>query len=153
MGRKLVRGKMKIVPMKLDHVPQIAALEQQYFSAPWDEGSLKSELTNDLALWLVAEEDGHVAGYIGSQSVLGEADMMNVAVDPGFRRRGIAEALVTALIEKLRENGVYCLTLEVRASNLPARNLYDKLGFAQVGLRKNYYRKPKEDACILRKEW
>ena len=104
-------------------------------------------------MWLVAEEDGRVAGYIGSQTVCEESDMMNVAVHPDFRRRGIGEALVKALETELRARGSHCLTLEVRASNAPAIALYEKLGFSQAGLRKNYYRDPKEDALILRKEW
>jgi ribosomal-protein-alanine N-acetyltransferase len=79
--------------------------------------------------------------------------MMNVAVHPDHRRRGIAEALILALSEDLKAGGNQCLTLEVRASNAPAIALYENLGFRQVGLRKNYYHKPKEDALILRKEW
>ena len=79
--------------------------------------------------------------------------MMNIAVHPDFRRQGIAEALVGELVSRLRDNDVHCLLLEVRASNEPAKQLYGKLGFIQVGLRKNYYRSPKEDALILRKEW
>ena len=79
--------------------------------------------------------------------------MMKIAVAPAARRQGIAESLVLALIRALDECGVTSLTLEVRVSNLPARTLYEKLGFAAVGLRKNYYFHPKEDACILRKDW
>ena len=79
--------------------------------------------------------------------------MMNVAVHPAYRRQGIAEALVTRLVQVLKEKGNYCLTLEVRTSNAPAVALYDKLGFLEVGRRPNYYRNPKEDALILRKEW
>ena len=90
---------------------------------------------------------------MGSQTVLDESDMMNLAVDPAFRRRGIARALVCALIEQLRKMGSRCLTLEVRASNESAQALYACLGFVQVGRRKNYYHHPKEDALILRKEW
>ena len=142
-----------ITPMTADHVPQVAALESICFSDPWSEKSVASELTNPLSLWLVALEGDTIAGYVGSQSVLGESDMMNVAVHPDFRRRRIGEALVLELVEQLKARGNYCLTLEVRASNDPARKLYEKLGFQQVGLRKNYYRNPKEDACILRKEW
>ncbi len=144
---------MKIVPMNEGHVAQIAELEQLCFSTPWDAASVASELTNRLSLWLVAEEDGSLAGYVGSQSVLGEADMMNVAVDPAFRRKGVAEALVTALLDELKSRGNYCLSLEVRVSNDAAIALYKKLGFSQVGRRKNYYQKPREDALILRKEW
>ena len=79
--------------------------------------------------------------------------MMNIAVSPDYRRRGIAQGLVEALVASLKALDSHCLTLEVRDSNEPAKALYEKLGFSQVGLRKGYYRNPKEDARILRKEW
>ena len=144
---------MRIENMTSDHVAQVAALEAICFHDPWSEKSVASELTNPLSLWLVALDGDRVAGYVGSQSVMGESDMMNVAVHPDYRRRGIGEKLCLALVEALKEKGNHCLTLEVRVSNAPAKALYEKLGFIQVGLRKNYYRNPKEDACILRKEW
>lgn len=144
---------MMIVKMNLSHVPQVAELEKLCFSDPWSEKSVASELENELAHWLVAVEGDRVAGYVGSQTVCGETDMMNVAVHPDFRRQGIAEALVKGLVADLKEMGSRCLTLEVRASNIPAQKLYEKLGFAQVGKRPKYYRNPKEDALILRKEW
>ena len=142
---------MIITNMKPQHVAQVAELEKICFSDPWSEKSVASELDNALSLWLVAEDDGCVAGYIGSQTVMDESDMMNVAVHPDFRRRGIAEALVNALCDALKEQGSVSLTLEVRASNDPAKALYEKLGFLQVGKRPNYYRNPKEDALILKK--
>ena len=144
---------MKIVTMTADHVSQVAALEAICFIDPWSEKSVASELNNPLSLWLVALDGDRVAGYVGSQSVLGESDMMNVAVHPDYRRRGIAEQLCLALVEALKEKGNHCLTLEVRSSNEPAKALYERLGFGQIGLRKNYYRNPREDALILRKEW
>ena len=144
---------IKIEKMDESHVAPIAQLETLCFSDPWSENSIASELASRLSYWLVAVEDGQVLGYIGSQSVLGESDMMNVAVHPDHRRRGIAEMLVTTLSHDLKERDNVCLTLEVRASNMPAIGLYEKLGFVQVGLRKNYYRNPREDALILRKEW
>jgi ribosomal-protein-alanine N-acetyltransferase len=139
--------------MNESHVAQVAELEKICFSDPWSENSVASELKNPLSCWLVAEEDGVVAGYIGSQTVMDESDMMNVAVHSDHRRKGVAESLVNELIEALKKRGSRCLTLEVRASNEPAKALYEKLGFVQVGLRKNYYRNPKEDALILRKEF
>lgn len=135
------------------HVAQIARLEKQCFSDPWSEKSVASELNNRLSLWLVALDGATVAGYIGSQSVGDEADMMNVAVHPDYRRRGIARELVMGLVAALEAKGVHSLALEVRASNAPAIALYEQLGFIQVGRRPNYYRNPKEDALILRKEW
>ena len=92
-------------------------------------------------------------GYVGSQTVLDETDMMNIAVLPEARRAGIGERLILSLIEMLKDRGSRSLTLEVRASNTPAISLYEKLGFLQVGRRPNYYRRPREDALILRKEW
>ena len=144
---------IEIIPMNISHVAQVAELEKLCFSDPWSERSVASELTNKLSLWLVAAEGERVAGYIGSQSVLGESDMMNVAVHPDFRRCGIARRLVEQLMEELKQQGNYGLSLEVRASNAPAIALYEKLGFSQVGRRPKYYRNPREDALILRKEW
>ena len=144
---------MRIVEMTGEHVPQIAGLEQLCFSDPWSERSIASEMDNDLALWLVALEGQTAVGYVGSQTVLGETDMMNLAVHPDFRRKGIAASLVRELVQRLKDRGSRCLTLEVRASNQPAQALYTSLGFAQVGRRPNYYQHPKEDGLILRKEW
>ena len=144
---------MRIEKMTAEHVPQIAEIEKLCFHDAWSEKSIASELDNKLAYWLVALEEDRVAGYVGSQTVLDWTDMMNVAVHPDFRRRGIGEALVRQLAADLKAMGSHCLTLEVRQSNAPAISLYEKLGFVQVGLRKNYYRNPRENALILRKEW
>ena len=143
---------MRIVPMEPAHVAQIAAMEREYFSAPWDEASLRSELENPLALWLVALDGDTVAGYVGSQSVLGESDMMNLAVRPDYRRQGVGRTLVERLIWELSEEN-HCLLLEVRAGNETAISLYRSLGFRQVGRRPKYYQNPPEDALILRKDW
>jgi len=144
---------MIIDRMTQEHIQQIAELEKMCFRDPWSVNSIASELNNDLSLWLVALSGEKVVGYVGSQTVLGWTDMMNIAVHPDFRRQKIGERLVDALVDALKANGSTCLTLEVRASNEPAKALYGKLGFIQIGLRKNYYRNPREDALILRKEW
>lgn len=144
---------MTIETMTSVHVAQVAELEKRCFSDPWSEKSVASELENDLACWLVALDGETVTGYVGSQTVLGETDMMNIAVHPDYRRKGIAQALVNALVDTLKSQGSRCLTLEVRASNEPAQKLYEKLGFSLIGKRPKYYHNPKEDAYILRKEW
>ena len=145
---------MEIVKMNESHVASVAAIEKECFGRDaWSEKSVSGELTNALALWLVAVEGETVAGYVGSQTVCNETDMMNVAVTADFRRQGIAEKLVTALVEELKAIESHSLTLEVRASNTPAQALYEKLGFAEVGRRPRYYQNPKEDALILRKEF
>lgn len=141
-----------IVRMNESHVPQIAALEQICFSDPWSEASVRYECSNPLSDWLVAVEDERVVGYVGSQSVPPEADVMNLAVAPEYRRKGIGSALMQALTELLHTNGMESLFLEVRASNDPAIALYQRFGFVQVGRRKKYYVNPTEDALILRKE-
>ena len=144
---------MIITKMLQCHVPQSAELEKLCFNDPWSENSIASELDNRLSCWLVAIADDKVVGYVGSQTVLGETDMMNIAIHPDYRKQGIATELINALIEALNERSSHSLMLEVRASNEPAKSLYLKMGFEVVGIRKNYYRNPREDALILRKEW
>ena len=144
---------IEIRTMEPQDVPQVAELEKVCFSDPWSEKSIVSELDNPLSCWLVAVSGEQVVGYVGSQTVLDGSDMMNIAVSPDFRRKGVAESLIETLISFLRERRSRCLILEVRASNVPAIALYEKLGFLEIGRRRNYYRNPKEDALILRKEW
>lgn len=139
-----------IRPMTAADVPSVAALEKLYFSDPWSASLIASELDNPLSLWLVWEEDGTAAAYLGVQRVPPQADVMNVAVSPALRRRGIARALFAELERRLPE--IDELFLEVRASNSGAIALYRTLGFEQVGRRPNYYLDPREDALILRKE-
>ena len=142
---------MEIAALQKEHLPQVAALEKACFSDPWSTESFACELENPLSLWLVALDGETVAGYVGSQSVFDEADIMNVAVRTEYRRRGVARALLLELERRLAQNCVTTVALEVRASNEPARRLYAALGYAQAGLRKNYYFHPKEDALILKK--
>ena len=143
---------MIIRTMESKDIKDIAELEKVCFSDPWSENSIASELENRLSYWLVAEEEGRVVGYVGSQSVLDGADVMNLAVSPEFRRQGIGEALVKALVAHLQQKGIIALMLEVRVSNTPAIALYQSLGFVQVGRRPRYYHNPREDALIMRKE-
>ena len=139
----------KLTPMTEDHIPPIAALERACFSHPWSEDALRDELWNDSAVVVVAEgEDGTVLGYAGLQTVLDEGYINNVAVDPRFRRQGVAGQLVEAFL-RFGAARLAFLTLEVRASNAPAIALYEKYGFAQAGRRRDYYDDPREDALLM----
>ncbi len=139
----------KLTPMTEEHIPQIAALERACFSHPWSEDALRAELWNDSAVVIAAEgEDGTVLGYAGLQTVLDEGYINNVAVDPRFRRQGVAGQLVEAFL-RFGAARLAFLTLEVRASNAPAIALYEKYGFAQAGRRRDYYDDPREDALLM----
>lgn len=144
---------IEILEMNETHVQAVAELEKLCFSDPWPVEGILPELSNPLSYWLVAADGQRLAGYVGSQSCPPEADVMNVAVDPAYRRQGVAQRLLEALVAGLKEKRITSLSLEVRASNEAALALYGKLGFRPVGRRPNYYRDPREDACILRKEW
>ena len=145
-------SEITVSPLTLAFVQQVAQIERDTFSDPWPLSVLEAELQNPLAFLLVAEKDGEVLGYVGSQIVPPEADMMNLAVKEAYRGQGIARRLLDALFCALRPRGVTSLTLEVRASNAPAIALYRALSFAEVGVRKNYYFHPREDALIFKKE-
>lgn len=144
---------MEIVKMSEIHVPAIAEMEKLCFQDPWSVNSISTELTNPLSTWLVAVEGGEVVGYVGSQSVLDGADMMNIAVHPDYRNQGIGHALIEELIILLQKKDVISLSLEVRVSNESAIGLYHKMGFEMIGKRPGYYRNPREDAYIMRKEF
>jgi len=143
----------EIVQMTAKHAASVAELEKQCFPDPWSFSSVLSETENPLSLWLCAVSGGRVVGYIGSQTAAGESDVMNLAVAPECRRHGVGGALLAELENRLRQLGSTALTLEVRISNAAAIALYEKNGFACVGVRPNYYFHPREDARILRKEW
>lgn len=139
----------QLVPMKKSHLAAVAEIERACFSAPWSEEMLSEELRNGHARYLVAEgEKGIVLGYAGLQTVLDEGYITNIAVSPQFRRRGVADALVSDFC-RLGEEKLAFLTLEVRASNENAIALYQKHGFLPVGRRREYYDHPVEDAILM----
>ena len=144
--------KFRIVPMTAAHLPQVAALEKVCFPAdPWSEDLFRAALEGPDATptLLVAEkEDGAVLGYAVLSAVLDEGNLDNIAVAPSCRRRGVADALLSALADVGRTS-LSVLMLEVRASNRPAIALYEKHGFVPVGRRKNYYESPREDALLM----
>ena len=130
------------------HISQVAIIEKLCFSTPWSENSLSEELGNPLARFFVLMSEDRVAGYIGAHNILGEVYITNVAVHPDYRGKGFAKALINRLIDDCRSDDGF-VTLEVRVSNTPARNLYSGLGFREVGLRKNFYESPTEDGLLM----
>ncbi len=144
---------MEIVRMNAGHISAIAELEKLCFSQPWSEKSLIEELTNPNAAFFTALQEGKVAGYAGMHCACGECYLDNVAVFPSFRGRGTATALLAALEKEARRRGGEFLSLEVRPSNRQAVALYEKLGFAKAGRRKDFYSGPREDALLLTKRF
>lgn len=138
---------MTIVPMAERHLAALAEIEKACFHAPWSESMLREELGK--GIFLVAERDGQAVGYVGCQTVLDEGYITNVAVSPDARRQGIARKLIEKLTAEARAAGLAFVTLEVRVSNAPAIALYEGAGFGRVGVRKNFYTAPTEDAVLM----
>ena len=134
--------------LKEHEIPEISEIERECFSHPWSEQSLRESFENPDVYFFTAREDGRIIGYISAEIILDEGYIMNIAVIPGFRGRGVGKALVRHLIRHF-ENDLKFITLEVRTSNVAAISLYEKLGFEYVGTRKSYYRNPTEDALLL----
>lgn len=140
----------EISDVRLEHIDEIEALEKICFSLPWSRETLISQLPDDMHMFIAAfGDEGRVLGYVGMMYVLDEGYISNVAVSPECRRLGIAAALINALVERAEEKDLSFMTLEVRKSNAPAIELYRKNSFSEVGLRKNYYTKPTEDAILM----
>ena len=131
------------------HIPEAVRIEELCFSDPWSEIAFKDSLLSPFSHFKVWEENGRVMGYIGFYALSGEGSITNVAVHPDGRKKGIGKALIDEIIGLGESLGLEYITLEVRVSNTPARNLYAKCGFEDMGLRKNFYTKPKEDAMIM----
>jgi ribosomal-protein-alanine N-acetyltransferase len=135
--------------MEERHLEAVAQLEQACFACPWSVSSLRL-LLNEPNLAFVVEEDGAVCGYGGLICVLDEGQITNLAVDAAHRRRGFARAILDAMAEHARQNGIVTLSLEVRASNAGAQALYESYGFVQEGVRPRFYTRPVEDAYLMR---
>lgn len=140
--------KLQILPFAPAYLAGVERLEQLCFAHPWQRADLEAQLTSPCARFLVAVLGDKVVGYLGVQVVCGEGSVTNVAVDPAYRRRGIARALFGACFAG---GSMDFLTLEVRPSNGAALALYRELGFQPVGRRRDFYTDPTEDALLLTK--
>ncbi|MBR2346557.1 MAG: ribosomal protein S18-alanine N-acetyltransferase [Clostridia bacterium] len=139
-----------IEKMSREHLLEVASIEEMSFSLPWSLESLELMLTEQASA-LVALEDGRVLGYVGMMCVLDEGQIINVAVHPDARRRGVGRSLMQAAEAYAKERGIVFLSLEVRESNIAARSLYSSLGWEEQGIRKGFYSHPVENACVMTK--
>lgn len=126
----------------------IAEIEKECFSAPWSKNQVEDEILRDNVVFLTAKNNGSVIGYISGQMILDEFYISNVAVTEKFRNNHIGSSLIKNLIKILSDNKCSFATLEVRESNLNARKLYEKYGFEYLGIRRDFYSSPRENACI-----
>ncbi len=143
---------IRIRPMTESDLDQVVPLEQKNFSRPWSRKSFLEMLSSGDAIFLAAvpEEDAdRVLGYCGLVQSLDTGDITNVSVDPEQRGKRIGTCLLEELIRRSSQQGVRKIFLEVRRGNVPANRLYESHGFRQVGIRKQYYADPVEDARVL----
>ena len=138
--------------MTADTAKDVAALEAICFSDPWPLESFINTLSNGYAQYYVCYTDSCFVGYIGMYNLIDEVSVINVAVDPAYRGTGYGKMLMDRAEEYAVSHGCPAITLEVRQSNAPARRLYEKCGYTEYGIQKNYYTNPKEDAVLYRKE-
>lgn len=140
---------MLVRKAKKEELVQIAALEAQNFSDAWSLRVLEETYEQKEASILAALTDSGIAGYCIEYTVLDETEIARIATDEAHRRMGIGSALIQYLMEKARKTKCTRILLDVRKSNLSARTFYEKQGFGEDGVRKNYYDTPKEDAVLM----
>jgi len=140
-----------VAPMKLEDLNEVLEIEVLAFATPWSRNSFLHELIeNERAFYLAAKnESGRTIGYVGMWIIFDEGHITNLAIHPQYRRQGVAHKLMNELIAFSKGNGVRYLTLEVRRTNNQAQELYQKLGFIHMGVRRKYYLDNKEDALIM----
>lgn len=141
--------------MKEDDLFDVYAIEQVSFSTPWHFMTFLGEVQNESISFpfvIVHRPQNRVAGYVIYWKIREEIQISNIAVHPEFRRQGLAEEVLRRILEMVAWEGAEAVSLEVRPSNKAARSLYTKLGFHEIGIRKNYYHNPPEDALIMGKK-
>ena len=136
--------------MTEEDVAAVAALEAENFSRPWSYDAFFQTLSDENYIVLIAKEKDAFLGYCVLLCTGEEADITNVCTASAARGKGVAIEMMTALMEAGKSRGVAEFFLEVRESNTPARKLYTKLGFEEIGLRKNYYEEPREHAVLMK---
>lgn len=135
-----------------EDLPEIIAIEQLCFSDPWSSNSLLDEINLPRSCCLVIRENQAMVGYAMLRQILNEGHIMNIAIHPEYQNHGIGTLLMGELLKQADTNGIVSIFLEVRISNKPAVQMYQKLGFELISTRKNYYTHPCEDALVMVRE-
>lgn len=135
---------------ELKDIGEVVELEKKCFSDPWNADMVLSSFNQPRFIGFVAEENGKVTAYLGATAILSDSDVLLVAVDENFRKKGVATALFKLLFAALKEKSVEKVFLEVRSKNAPARACYKSLGFSEISVRNNYY--GDDDAVIMEKD-
>ena len=138
--------------MLVEDLDQVMELEEDLFTVPWTKEGFFTFLTREDTMFFVVEEKEKILGYCSMMRVLDEGDILNVAVRRDRQREGIGQFLVDSLFRMAKPLGIRLVHLEVRESNGSARRLYQRMGFREDGLRKNYYTDPTEAAVLMTKE-
>lgn len=148
MGRETIP--LVIKPLKKQDIEEVMEIERASFSDPWRENMFYNEIHNrKISRFLVARADEKLVGYGGIWIIQDEAHIVNLAVDPDYRKQGIGTKLLRSLFEEARKKVVERATLEVRASNTIAQQFYKRFGFVEIAVRKSYYQDTHEDAIIM----
>jgi len=135
--------------MSKDDLAVVSEIEKLCFTMPWSRDGFEAALAMPGNVFLVYEKNDVIYGYCGYYGVLDEAEITNVAVHPDMRNRGIGRDMVSALLSDANKAGIKRVLLEVRESNDPAIHLYEELGFKKLGIRKDFYEQPRENAYIM----
>lgn len=128
---------------------QVCEIEKSIFSLPWSYYSFRDALNREDTIYLVAENEGKIVGYLGLWNILSQGEITNVAVMEEYRKRRIGHMMLKELLSQGKSQGIESFTLEVRESNKGAIHLYESFGFTIAGTRKGFYERPKEDALIM----
>lgn len=138
----------KITPLQSDNVKYVAQIDHECFTTEsWSEAQFVAEIGDDSKYYAVFSISDTVVGFGSYAQILDEGHILNIAVKPEYQNRGIGRKILSDLMEHGKNRGITAFTLEVRASNIKAKSLYERMGFRCVGVRKGFY-PDKEDACI-----
>ena len=148
----------KIIDLDITHIDEIFQIESESFSDPWSKESFVSSIENPLVRMMGCHDTSDkFCGFICASVLPPEAEILDIAVSPSFRRMGVGKALINALLSSIRvspavdvSSAVQTVFLEVRESNIPARKLYQSFGFTESGKRPRYYSNPTEDAILMK---